>query len=87
MRMRKNVAKIVAMERVSRVATAGRDGRPHVVPVCHVAAGDRLYFATGRPDGSYDYNCDGLATKDPTYDCADGLSGSACAACWESWPA
>lgn len=48
MRMRKDVAKIVAMERVSRVATAGRDGRPHVVPVCHVAAGDRLYFATGR---------------------------------------
>lgn len=46
--MRKDIAKLVAMERVSRVATVGRDGRPHVVPVCHVAAGDRLYFATGR---------------------------------------
>jgi nitroimidazol reductase NimA-like FMN-containing flavoprotein (pyridoxamine 5'-phosphate oxidase superfamily) len=47
-RMRKDLAKIVAMERVSRVATAGRDGRPHVVPVCHVADGERLYFGTGR---------------------------------------
>jgi nitroimidazol reductase NimA-like FMN-containing flavoprotein (pyridoxamine 5'-phosphate oxidase superfamily) len=47
-RMRKDLAKIVAMERVSRVATVGRDGRPHVVPVCHVADGGRLYFATGR---------------------------------------
>jgi PPOX class probable F420-dependent enzyme len=46
--MRKDVAKLVAMERVSRVATLGRGGRPHVVPVCHVAAGGRLYFATGR---------------------------------------
>jgi nitroimidazol reductase NimA-like FMN-containing flavoprotein (pyridoxamine 5'-phosphate oxidase superfamily) len=46
--MRKDVGKLVAMERVSRVATVGRDGRPHVVPVCHVADGDHLYFATGR---------------------------------------
>lgn len=48
MRMRKDVAKILAMERVCRVATTGRDGRPHLVPVCHVAADGRLYFATGR---------------------------------------
>jgi PPOX class probable F420-dependent enzyme len=47
-RMRKDLAKLVAMERVSRVATVGRDGRPHVVPVCHVADGGRLYFGTGR---------------------------------------
>jgi PPOX class probable F420-dependent enzyme len=46
--MRKDLAKIVAMERVSRVATVGPDGRPHVVPVCHVVQDDRLYFATGR---------------------------------------
>lgn len=48
MRMRKEVAKVVAMERISRVATVGRDGRPHVVPVCHAAAGGRVYFGTGR---------------------------------------
>ena len=48
MRLRKDLAKLVAMERVSRIATTGRDGRPHVVPVCHVADNGRLYFATGR---------------------------------------
>ena len=48
MRLRKDLAKIVALERVCRIATTGRDGRPHVVPVCHVADNDRLYFATGR---------------------------------------
>lgn len=36
MRLRKDVAKLLARERVCRVATAGRDGVPHVVPVCHV---------------------------------------------------
>jgi len=46
-RLRKDLAKIVALERVARVATMGRDGRPHVVPVCHVADNGRLYFATG----------------------------------------
>jgi coenzyme F420-0:L-glutamate ligase / coenzyme F420-1:gamma-L-glutamate ligase len=29
--------------RVARLATAGRDGRPHVIPVCFAAAGSRLY--------------------------------------------
>ncbi|HEV2358360.1 MAG TPA: pyridoxamine 5'-phosphate oxidase family protein, partial [bacterium] len=47
-RLRKDLAKLVALERVSRVATVGRDGQPHVVPVCHVVADGRLYFATGR---------------------------------------
>jgi len=32
---------------VARVATSGRSGIPHVVPVCHVLAGGRLYFASG----------------------------------------
>ena len=48
MRLRKDLAKTVALERVSRVATVSRDGRPHVVPVCHVADNGRIYFATGR---------------------------------------
>ncbi len=48
MRLRKDLAKIVAMERVSRIATVGPDGRPHVVPVCHVADNGRLYFGAGR---------------------------------------
>jgi nitroimidazol reductase NimA-like FMN-containing flavoprotein (pyridoxamine 5'-phosphate oxidase superfamily) len=47
-RLRKDLAEIVAMERVSRVATVGRGGQPHVVPVCHVADNGRIYFATGR---------------------------------------
>ena len=32
---------------MARVATSGRSGIPHVVPVCHVLAGGRLYFASG----------------------------------------
>ena len=31
----------------ARVATAGRSGIPHVVPVCHVLTGGRLYFGSG----------------------------------------
>jgi PPOX class probable F420-dependent enzyme len=36
----------VAWERVCRVATAGASGVPHVVPVCHVLAGGKVYFAS-----------------------------------------
>jgi PPOX class probable F420-dependent enzyme len=31
--------------RVARLATAGEDGRPHIVPVVFVLHGDALYFA------------------------------------------
>jgi len=41
------LADFVAWERVSRVATAGAAGVPHLVPVCHVLAGGKLYFASG----------------------------------------
>jgi nitroimidazol reductase NimA-like FMN-containing flavoprotein (pyridoxamine 5'-phosphate oxidase superfamily) len=37
---------LVALERVCRVATAGRTGVPHVVPVVHVLADGKLYFAS-----------------------------------------
>jgi PPOX class probable F420-dependent enzyme len=32
-------------ERVARLATVGRDGRPHVVPICFALDGDTLYTA------------------------------------------
>jgi PPOX class probable F420-dependent enzyme len=47
MRISKKVAKLIAHERVCRVATAGDGGVPHVVPVCHVMAGDKIYFGSG----------------------------------------
>ncbi len=31
--------------RVARLATVGPDGRPHVVPICFVLRGDRLWTA------------------------------------------
>ena len=34
-----------ASARVARLATAGADGRPHVVPICFVLDGDTLYTA------------------------------------------
>jgi PPOX class probable F420-dependent enzyme len=47
MRLRKAIAKLLARERVCRVATTGEGGTPHVVPVCHVLAGGKVYFGTG----------------------------------------
>ena len=47
MRLKKSIANLIQWERVSRVATAGPGGMPHVVAVCHVIADGRIYFATG----------------------------------------
>lgn len=47
MRLTKKAAKLIAHERVCRVATAGAEGRPHLVPVVHVLAGDKIYFGSG----------------------------------------
>jgi nitroimidazol reductase NimA-like FMN-containing flavoprotein (pyridoxamine 5'-phosphate oxidase superfamily) len=47
-RLSKAAAELIRWERVGRVATAGASGMPHVVPVCHVLDGGRLYFGTGR---------------------------------------
>ena len=33
----------VTGQRVARLATAGADGSPHVVPICFVLEGDRVY--------------------------------------------
>jgi nitroimidazol reductase NimA-like FMN-containing flavoprotein (pyridoxamine 5'-phosphate oxidase superfamily) len=40
-------ADLVARERVCRVATANPEGLPHLVPVCHVLAGGKLYIGSG----------------------------------------
>ena len=40
-------ADLVARERVCRVATANAEGLPHLVPVCHVLAGGKLYIGSG----------------------------------------
>ncbi len=46
MRLRKAMARLLARERVCRVATADRGGTPHVVTVCHILADGKIYFAT-----------------------------------------
>ena len=47
MRMNKKVVKLIERERVCRVATTGDGATPHVVPVCHVMAGGKIYFGSG----------------------------------------
>jgi nitroimidazol reductase NimA-like FMN-containing flavoprotein (pyridoxamine 5'-phosphate oxidase superfamily) len=47
MRLTKAQAKMLERERVAHVATVG-DGMPHLVPVCHVLTGGKLYFGSGR---------------------------------------
>ena len=48
MRLKKDLANLIARERVCRVATAGAARVPHVVPVCHVLRDGKLYFASER---------------------------------------
>ena len=47
MRLKKAVAHLIQWERVCRVATVGEAGLPHLVPVCHVVADGKIYFASG----------------------------------------
>jgi PPOX class probable F420-dependent enzyme len=42
------VTEDAASARVARLATAGADGRPHVVPICFALERDTLYFAVDR---------------------------------------
>jgi nitroimidazol reductase NimA-like FMN-containing flavoprotein (pyridoxamine 5'-phosphate oxidase superfamily) len=46
MRLKKVEREFVAYQRVCRVATVSRNGRPHNVPVCPMPDGDRIYFAS-----------------------------------------
>jgi nitroimidazol reductase NimA-like FMN-containing flavoprotein (pyridoxamine 5'-phosphate oxidase superfamily) len=47
MRLTKKVAELIHLERVCRVATAGPGGMPHLVPVCQVVVGGKIYFGSG----------------------------------------
>src|SRR5213594_4855667 len=47
MRMTSAIARLIERERVCRVATAGRRGMPHLVPVCQVVVDGKIYFASG----------------------------------------
>jgi nitroimidazol reductase NimA-like FMN-containing flavoprotein (pyridoxamine 5'-phosphate oxidase superfamily) len=47
MRLTTAQAKMLEWERVARVATGG-GGMPHLVPVCHVVVGGKIYFGSGR---------------------------------------
>ena len=47
MRLKKTPARLIEWERVCRVATVGERGLPHLVPVCHVVADGKIYFASG----------------------------------------
>ena len=46
-RIPKAAAKLLRWERVCRIATAGGTGIPHLVPVCHVLDGGKVYLASG----------------------------------------
>jgi nitroimidazol reductase NimA-like FMN-containing flavoprotein (pyridoxamine 5'-phosphate oxidase superfamily) len=48
MRIKKAVADLIHRERICRVATAGTSGMPHLVPVCQVVDGGKIYFASGK---------------------------------------
>src|SRR5262249_61596755 len=46
-KLSRNAAELVARERVCHLATVSADGRPHLVPVCHVLAGGKVYIGSG----------------------------------------
>src|SRR5262245_3353966 len=46
MRIKKSVEKLLRWERVCHVATAGRGGVPHIVPVVAVFANGKIYFGS-----------------------------------------
>jgi PPOX class probable F420-dependent enzyme len=46
-KLSQQAAALVTRERVCRVATVSADGRPHLVPVCHVLAGGKVYIGSG----------------------------------------
>ena len=48
MRLTKAQAKLIQWERVARVATVGAAGVPHLVPVCQILIGGKIYFASGK---------------------------------------
>ncbi|MFI5339426.1 MAG: pyridoxamine 5'-phosphate oxidase family protein [Candidatus Methylomirabilales bacterium] len=67
MRLKKVEREFVAYQRVCRVATVSRDGRPHNVPVCPILEGDRIYFASAA-DGVKVQNVRGTGQVALAYD-------------------
>jgi nitroimidazol reductase NimA-like FMN-containing flavoprotein (pyridoxamine 5'-phosphate oxidase superfamily) len=75
MKLKKSVAELIQWERVCRVATAGRRGVPHLVPVCHVLQGGKIYFASG-DDGRKVKNLKENPSVTVTVDCySDAWAG------------
>src|ERR1700693_516767 len=46
-KLAKTAAEFIRWARVCRVATVSAEGAPHLIPVCHVLAGQKLYFSSG----------------------------------------
>ena len=72
-------AEFVRWARVCRVATVSPEGVPHVVPVCHVLVGQKLYFGSG-DDGTKVRNLEAnpriTVAVDEYSDHWDGLKGA-----------
>jgi PPOX class probable F420-dependent enzyme len=47
-RIPRAAAEVLRWGRVARIATAGGSGMPHLVPVCHVLAGGKIYLGSGK---------------------------------------
>ena len=46
-KLSKHAADLLARERVCRLATVSDAGQPHLVPVCHVVDGGKIYIGSG----------------------------------------
>jgi PPOX class probable F420-dependent enzyme len=46
MRLKKAVARLIEWSRTCHVATVGKSGIPHLVPVCHVLHDGKIYFGS-----------------------------------------
>ena len=72
-------AEFIRWARVCRVATVSLEGIPHLVPVCHVLAGQKIYFGSG-DDGTKIRNLKAnprmTVTVDEYSDHWDGLKGA-----------
>ena len=72
-------AEFIRWARVCRVATVSAEGVPHLVPVCHVLAREKLYFGAGK-DGAKVRNLKAnpriSVTVDEYSDHWDGLKGA-----------
>ena len=47
-RLSRAADEVLRWARVARLATAGPSGMPHLVPVCHVLHGGRIYLGSGK---------------------------------------